>query len=159
MRGLDQLRDPAADAKRNIIKRRKVQCWVIPPGKDVFASCKRRCDAQRPLVCMDRQQVHLVKKTRDPLPATTEQPDRVDCVCERAGIPTVFLVYKPLSGWREATARKRRTETDRAQEAAAVMQRRYAGCERVTPVLDSVNIRPMGAFCKTFEPSRARGLM
>ena len=106
---------------------------------------------------MDEQPVQLVKETRAPLPATREHPERVDYEYERAGTAAVFLFCEPLRGWREATARERRTKTDWA--LAALPEGRYAGCERVTLVLDNLNTHTKGAFYKAFEPARARELV
>ena len=61
---------------------------------------------------MDEQPVQLVKETRVPLPRT----QRVDY--ERAG--TAFMFCEALSSWRRATARKRRTKADWAEEVASL---------------------------------------
>ena len=61
-----------------------------------------------------------MKETRAPLAATREHPQRVDYEYERAGTAAVFLFCEPLGGWREATARERRTKTDWALEVAAL---------------------------------------
>ena len=78
-------------------------------------------DPERPVVCMDEQPVQLVKETRVPLPRT----QRVDY--ERAG--TAFMFCEALSSWRRATARKRRTKADWAEEVASLLEGRYADCE------------------------------
>ena len=101
----------------------------------------------------------MLKETRRPLPATAEHPRRVDYEYERAGTACVFLFCEPLSGWREATARQRRTKTDWAREAASLLEGRYADCEQMTLVLDNLNTHTMGAFYEAFEPARARDLV
>ena len=68
------------------------------------------------------------------------------------------MFCEPPTGWRQATARQRRTKTDWAHEVAAVMERRYASCEKVTLVLDNLNTHTKRAFYKAFEPTRARDL-
>lgn len=111
------------------------------------------------VVYMDEQPVQLLKETRMPLPATPEQPRRVDYEYERAGPASVFLFCEPLSGWRAATARKRRTKTDWALEVTCLLEGRYAVCEQVTLVLDYLNTHTMGAFYEAFKPARARDLV
>ena len=132
---------------------RNPQYWVIPLEPDAeFAACmeevletyERPYDAQRPVVCMDEQPVQLVKDTRAPVAATREHPERVDYEYERAGTAAVFLFCEPLQGWRQATARERRTKTDWALEVAALLEGRYAGCEKVTLVLDNLNTHTKG---------------
>ena len=67
-------------------------------------------DPDCPVVCMDEQPVQLVKETRPPMAATKNRPRRVDYEYERAGTAAVFLFSEPLAGWRQATARARRTK-------------------------------------------------
>ena len=55
------------------------------------------------------------------------------------------------SRWREATARERRTKVDWAHEVAALLEGRYAVCERITPVLDDLNTDTKGAFYSAFK--------
>ena len=141
---------------------------MIPPEEDaeftacmeeVLETCQRPCGPEHPVVCMDEQPVQLVQETRAPLAAAREHPERVDYEYERAGTAAVFMFCEPLGGWRETTARERRTKTDWAQEVAALLAGRYAGCEQVTLVLDNLNTHTKGAFYKAFEPARARDLV
>ena len=60
------------------------------------------------------------------------------------------------SGWRQATARDRRTKADWAVEVAALLEGRYAECPKVTLVCDNLNTYTKGAFYEVFEPARAR---
>ena len=141
---------------------------MIPPEADaefaasmeeVLATYQRPYDAERPVVCMDEQPVQLVNETREPVAATADRPRRVDYEYERAGTAAVFLFCEPLAGWREATARERRTKTDWAREVAGLLEGRYADCGRITLVLDNLNTHTKGAFYEAFEPARARELV
>ncbi len=55
--------------------------------EDVLEVYERPQDPQQPVVCMDEQPVQLVKETRESLPATVGQPQRVDYEYERARLP------------------------------------------------------------------------
>ncbi len=66
---------------------RYLQYWVIPPKadgeyvaamEDVLSTYERPYDEQRPVVCRDEQPIRMVQETRQPLPATTKHPRRVD---------------------------------------------------------------------------------
>jgi hypothetical protein len=145
--------------------KRKVQYWVIPPEADaefvanmehVLDTYEKPYDPAHPVVCMDEQPVQLVKETRKPIPATAHHARRVDYEYERNGTASIFMFAEPLAGWRQATARERRTKLDWAQEVAALLDGRYADCERITLVCDNLNTHTKGAFYETFEPEKAR---
>jgi len=147
---------------------RKIEYWVIPPDHDaefvanmeeVLEVYEKPYDSSYPVVCMDEQPVQLVKETRQPQAATKEHPRRVDYEYERAGTASIFMFTEPLSGWREARARPRRTKVDWAVEMAHLLEGRYAGCEKITLVCDNLNTHTKGAFYEAFEPERARALV
>jgi hypothetical protein len=146
--------------------KRKVAYWVIPPEADgefvahmeeVLGTYEKAYDPTCPVVCMDEQPVQLVGETRVPIPATPEHPRRVDYEYERRGTASIFVFAEPLSGFRQATARSRRTKHDWAEEVARLLDTRYEGVGRVTLVCDNLNTHTKGAFYEAFSPERARG--
>ena len=154
--------------KENGIRGRKLQYWAIPPKADaefaaamegVLEAYARPYDAQCPVLCMDEQPVQLVRETRTPVEATAAHPRRVDYEYERAGTAAIFMFTEPLAGWRGVTARSQRTKVDWAEEVAALLEGRYADCERITLVLDNLNTHTPGAFYEAFEPTRAGELV
>ena len=129
-------RNAATDAKKSGMCQRKIAYWVIPPDADaefaahmeeVLETYARPLDCDCPVLCMDEQPVQLIRETRTPMPATRNRPRRVDYEYERAGTASVFMFCEPLSGWRQATARSRRTKSDWAEEVAGLLEGRYAG--------------------------------
>jgi hypothetical protein len=127
--------------------------------EDVLETYERAYNPEHPLVCMDEQPVQLIKETRRPVPATENHPQRVDYEYERNGTASIFMFAEPLSGWREASARPRRTKTDWAIETARLLEGRYAECEKITLVCDNLNTHTKGAFYEAFVPERARALV
>ncbi len=87
---------------------------------------------------MDEQPVQLINETRQPKPATKDHPRRVDYEYELNGTASICMFTEPLSGWREAIARSRRTKIEWAIEMAHLLEGRYADCETNTLVCDSV---------------------
>ncbi len=81
---------------------------------------------QHPVLCMDEQPVQLLKETKVPIAATKEHAKRVDYEYERNGTASIFMFAEPLSGFRQATARERRTKVDWAIEVAQLLDTRYA---------------------------------
>ena len=145
--------------------KRKIEYWVIPPEADsefvahmeeVLATYEKAYDPAHPVLCMDEQPVQLLKETRQSIAATLEHPERVDYEYERAGTASIFMFAEPLSGFRQATARPRRTKVDWAVEVAALLDTRYADCDTITLVCDNLNTHTKGAFYEAFEPERAR---
>ena len=146
--------------------RRKIQYWVIPPKanaefaagmEQVLDAYARPYDAAWPVLCMDEQPVQLVRETRRPIAATTRHPRRVDYEYERAGTASIFLFGEPLAGWRQSSARPRRTKADWAREMAALLEGRYRRSERITLVSDNLNTHHQGRFprgVRTFPGAR-----
>ncbi len=66
------------------------------------------------------------------------------------------MFAEPLSGFRQATARKRRTKVDWAIEVAQLLDSRYTQCPKVTLVCDNLNTHSKGAFYEAFPPEVAR---
>ena len=144
---------------------RKIEYWVIPPEHDAeFVACREAVletyaaayEPRHRVLCMDEQPVQLLKETRVPLAATTPHSRRVDYEYERNGTASIFLCAEPLSGFRQATARHRRTKGDWASEVAQILATRYPAGGEVTLVCDHLNPHTKGAFYEAFEPDRAR---
>jgi hypothetical protein len=146
--------------------KRKIEYWVIPPEADaefvahmenVLETYAKPYAPACPVICMDEQPVQLVKETRRPIPGTKKHAKRVDYEYERHGTAAIFMFCEPLAAWRQATARPQRTKSDWAQEVAALLDGRYADCERVVLVCDNLNTHTPGAFYEVFPPEQARG--
>ena len=148
--------------------KRKIQYWVIPPEanaefvacmEDVLDTYAQPYDAAYPVICMDEQPVQLTKEVRKPIRATISHPRRVDYEYERAGTACIFMFAEPLSGWRKANARPRRTKVDWAIEMEELLCSRYADAEKVHLVCDNLNTHTRGSFYEVFPPSKARQLV
>jgi hypothetical protein len=135
--------------------KRKIEYWVIPPQQDaecvagmeeVLETYAAAYDPQHPVLGMDEQPMQLLTETRVPRAATKKHGPRVDDDYERNGTASIFMVAKPLSGFRQATARLQRTKADWASEVAQMLATRYADCEEVTRVCDNRNPHTKGAF-------------
>ena len=146
---------------------RKIQYWVIPPKQnpefaahmeDVLDIYAQSYDPSFPVICMDEQPVQFTKETRASIPATSTSAKRVDYEYERAGTASIFMFTEPLTGWRSATIRERRTKTDWAMEMAMLLEGKYAQADKIILVCDNLNTHTLGAFYEAFPPERARQL-
>ena len=131
--GVDVSRDGPQDAQKNGMTKRKLAYWVIPPDQDaecvacmeeVLDTYEKAYDPQQPVLCMDEQPVQVLQETQVPIAATTQQGQRVDDEYERHGTASIFRCAEPLSGFRQATARARRTKADWAIEVAQLLETR-----------------------------------
>lgn len=148
--------------------KRNLEYWVIPPEadaefaahmEDVLDVYSRPYDANVPVLCMDEQPVQLVQETREPIAATAEHPKRVDYEYKRAGVANIFMFAEPFANWRQVSVRTQKTKVDWALEMGALLQGRYADCEKVIVVCDNLNTHTIGAFYTAFEPALARSLV
>ena len=148
--------------------KRKIEYWVIPPQtnaefvahlEEVLETYEKAYDSAHPVLCMDEQPVQLLKETRVPIEATPEHGKRVDYEYERNGTASIFMFAEPLAGYRQATARARRTKVDWALEVAHLLDTRYAHCDVVTLVMDNLNTHTKGAFYEAFEPDKAKAYL
>ena len=162
---VDWSRDGPQDAKKNGMTTRKIASWVMPPDQDAACvACReegletydKAYDPPQPVLCMDEQPVQWLQETHVPIAATTQQGTRVDDEDERNGTASICLCAEPLSGFRQATARARRTKVDWAIEVAQVLETRYVACAQGTLVCDNLNTPTQGAFYEAFPPERAR---
>src|ERR1700690_202774 len=145
--------------------KRKIEYWVIPPDADgefvanmeeVLETYEKAYGPNCPVVCMDEQPVQLIGETRVPIPATKEHPERVDYEYERKGTASIFRFAEPLSGFRQATARLRRTKGDWAHEVAHLLDTHYQDVPMIVLICDNLNTHTKGAFYEAFAPEDAR---
>jgi DDE superfamily endonuclease len=138
---------------------------VLPPAHEaefvawmeaVLATSADAYDPKPPGLGLDEQPVPLRKETRVPSAATRTPGRRVDDEDARHGTASIVMVAEPRSGFRHATARRRRTKADWARDVAQLLDTREANGEDVTRVCDHRNTHTKGAFYEGFEPARAR---
>ena len=125
--------------------------------EDVLETYEKPYDPTQPVLCMDEQPVQLVKETRQPIPATKDHPKRVDYEYERNGHGqrSSCLPNRWLAGGRLRFGNKAPKSTGRT-EMAALLEGRYADCEKVIARLRQPQHAHQGAFYEAFEPERAR---
>lgn len=139
--------------------------WCIPPEQDAAFVCqmeqvlevyKRPYDPRRPVVCMDEQPKQLIAETRQPIPARSDQPRRVDYEYVREGVCTVWMFVEPLGGWREVPVTTTKTAVDWAQQVKRLLEQpRYREAECITLVCDNLNTHTLAALYQAFPPEEA----
>jgi hypothetical protein len=127
--------------------------------EDVLEVYTRPYDPRRPQVCLDETSKQLVADTREPLPAAPGQPARVDYEYERKGTANLFMVFEPLTGYRQVKVTERRTAVDFAYVIQALVDVQYPQAEKIVLVLDNLNTHTPASLYEAFAPAEARRLM
>jgi len=93
--------------KNRMNTKRSTEYCVIPPEanaefvahmENVLETYEKPFDASQPVVCMNEQPVQLINETRQPIPATKNQPQRIEYEYERNGTASIFMFLEPLAG-------------------------------------------------------------
>ena len=114
-------------------------------------------DPKRPLICFDERPCQLIDDVLVPLPLEPGKPKREDYHYKRNGVCTVFVAFEPLTGWRFAQVRKRRTKRDYAEFAKELAQR-YPQAEKTVLVQNNLNTHSPGSFYQAFTAEEAFAL-
>src|SRR5688572_5094056 len=86
--------------------------------EEVLETYVQAYDPEHTVLCMDEQPLQLLTETKVPIAATKRHGERVDYEYRRNGTASIFMFAEPLSDFRQASARPRRTKTDGAEEVA-----------------------------------------
>ena len=126
--------------------------------EDVLEIYKRPHNSAIPVVCMDEQPTQLIKETRRKIAVEPSKAERVDYEYERNGTAANFMFNKPLGSWRKVNVRQRKTSIDWAYEVKELLDKDYAGAEKVILICDNLNTHKIASLYEAFEPKEARRL-
>ena len=127
--------------------------------EDVLEVYQRPHDPTRPVVCLDETSKQLLKETRQPVPMQPGQPQRVDYEYERNGTASIFMIFAPLEGKREAIVSERHTAIDYALALKHVADVMFPGAESVVLVQDNLSTHKPASLYQAFPPEEARRLV
>ena len=128
------------------------------PVEIILEVYHRPFDPRFPIVAMDEQPIQLLRHTRQVIPARPSgngyagHPERVDYEYERNGTACVFMFVAPFHNWRRVSVREHRKKRDWAEEMEQLVMHDFADAEKVTVLLDNLNIHTKGSFYTRFEP-------
>ena len=132
----DKPRNGEADAKKRLFLQKESPV----PGTRKRSSWRNKCLKSNLTTRSVRWSAwtssRCSKETR--VPATADPTRRL-----RAGGHRLHVLRGPVL---LATARRRRTKADWAEEVASLLEGRYADCEKITLVCDNLNTHTPGAF-------------
>jgi DDE superfamily endonuclease len=113
-------------------------------------------DPLRPQVCVDERPSVLHADKLEPLPMKAGQPARYDYEYERKGGCNLFMVFQPLTGWRQAIVTERRANADFAYLLRDLVDVHFPEALVIRVVLDNLSTHSFAALYATFPPEEAR---
>lgn len=116
-------------------------------------------DPKYPQVCMDEASKQLVSEVIQPIPASPGQIERYDYEYERQGVANLFILFEPLSGWRQIKITERRTKQDWALLIKELVDVHYPQAERIRLVMDNLNTHMPSSHYETFQPAEAKRIL
>jgi len=139
---------------------------VIPPKRNgefvasmelVLDVYKRPLRSEYPVVCMDESPKQLIGETRNPIAASSGNPEKHDYEYKRNGVCNVFLACEPLAGMRWVDVKEKKTKEDWAKFIEKIASH-YKEAKKITLVMDNLNTQTPGALYECFEPAKAKSL-
>lgn len=156
---------------KRTLKKKEVKYWLtkkwkIPPKangdfaaqmEDVLEVYEKPYDEKHPVICFDESNKQQIQDMVEPIPATPGRAKRIDAEYKRNGTSNIFMIFEPLSGYREAKVTDRRTRNDFAFAMKDLVDNeRYCEAERIIVVLDNLNIHSKGSLYTAFKPNEAK---
>ena len=96
-------------------------------------------DPKRPQVCIDERPCQLLADS-EALPMQNGQPARYDYEYVRQGWCNLFMVFEPLTGWRDTTVTAHRKQEDFALLMRDMVDIHFPAADIIRVVLDNLNI-------------------
>jgi len=127
--------------------------------EDILEVYKRPLDPRRPLVCLDESSKQHIKEVVNPIPIEPGKPERYDTEYERNGVSNLFMMFEPLTGWRQVEITDRRTAIDWAHQIKFLVDVRHKDAEKVVLVGDNLNTHSPASLYKAFSPEEARRII
>lgn len=116
----------------------------------------REYDEKTPVICMDEKPFQLIGESTAPLKMSkSNHKEKYDCEYDRKGTCSIFMFTEPLSGWRSAVARPRRTCEDWAEMIKWLLDECYPSNDSVVLVMDNLNTHTVASLYKRFTPEEA----
>ena len=124
--------------------------------EDVLEVYHRPYDPQSPQVCMDETTKPMVGETVAPLPPRPGVPERFDTHYVRNGVSNLFMLFEPLTGWRDVRVTERHTRTDWAHMMRDLVDVHYPQARKIVLVCDNLNTHEKASLYEAFPAAEAK---
>ena len=111
------------------------------------------------MICVDEKSKHLLPQTRTPIAARPGTPIKEDYEYRRAGACNIFIAVEPKGGYRQAEVTARRTKTDFVRFIGQLVEKVYAGAQKIHLVMDNLNTHFHRSFVEVLGIERAEWML
>lgn len=122
--------------------------------EDVLEIYKRPYDPLCPVVCVDETNRQLIE--RQSIPAKPGAVELVDYEYRRCGVADLFVAFEPLAAKRVVKVTENRKAVDFALFIRELVDVYYPHVEKITLVMDNLNIHGIASLYRAFRPEEAR---
>lgn len=115
-------------------------------------------DALHPVICLDESPKQLLEDKR----AALQQKDgswKVDSEYKRHGVAELYMLFEPLTGWREVEVRDKHARLDWAAVVYKLATEYYPDAQQITLVQDNLSAHKPYAFYELLAAEKARDLL
>jgi DDE superfamily endonuclease len=80
------------------------------------------------------------------------QPERFDSLYCRNGVATIFMMFEPLSGWRNVSITESKTRLDWGLQVRRLLDKDYPKAAKVHLMMDNLNTHSGASLYEAFAP-------
>lgn len=114
---------------------------------------------EEPVICVDEKSKQLLQQTRTPIAAKPSAPIKEDYEYRRTGTRNIFLAVEPKGGYRQAEVTIRRTKPDFVRFIGRLVEKVYAGAQKIHLVMDNLNTHFRNSFEEVLGVERAEQML
>lgn len=119
----------------------------------------RTYQEKEPVVCVDEKSKQLLEQPRTLIAASLGKPIKEDYEYRRAGTRNIFMAIEPMGGRRQVEVTARRTKNDFVQFISHLVEKVYAGAQKIHLVMDNLNTHFRNSFEEVLGVERANHLL
>jgi hypothetical protein len=127
--------------------------------ENLLALYARPYNPKEPVVCLDEKSKQLLAQTRKPIVARPGTVAKEDYEYRRAGTRNIFVAVEPKGGQRQIEVTARRTKVDFVGFVGRLVEKVYAGAEKIHVVLDNLNTHFRQSFVAVLGAAPAAALL
>jgi hypothetical protein len=127
--------------------------------ENLLALYARPYNPKEPVICLDEKSKQLLAQTRKPIAAQPGTAAKEDYEYRRAGTRNIFVAVEPKGGQRQIEVTARRTKVDFVGFLGRLVEKVYAGAEKIHVVLDNLNTHFRQSFVAVMGAEAATALL